>query len=133
MTSVLLPELRFRRLWLLGGAGIILLIAYICLVPGDDVPRVQISDKLVHFLMFLVPALWFGGIFGRRAFPVVAVALLAYGGLTEMAQGWLGWGRASDWRDLLADAAGVVAGLLLALTPLGRWALWLESLQRRFA
>jgi VanZ family protein len=130
---VLLPELRFRTLWALGGAGIVLVIAWFCLLPGDDVPDVNMSDKFQHLLAFVALALWFGGITGRRHFLAIGVVLIAYGGLIELAQGWLQWGRQAEWLDLRADAFGVVIGLLLALTPLGRWAHWLESLQRRIA
>lgn len=124
-------ELRHPRFWMLGGVGLIVLIAYICLMPGDDIPRVQISDKLVHLLMFLAPAFWFGSVMTRRHLVAVGIALLAYGSATELTQGWLGWGRQADWLDLGADAAGIALGLLLALTPLGRWPLWIESLRRR--
>jgi VanZ family protein len=131
VTAVLLPELRWRRCWALGGVGLLVLIAYMCLVPGDDVPDVQISDKLVHFLMFLIPAFWIGSTIDRRHLLLAGAGLLIYGALLELAQSWLNWGRAAEWMDFLADAIGVVAGLALALTPLGRWAHWLESLSRK--
>jgi VanZ family protein len=129
--TVMLPELRLRTLWVFGGVCIALVIAYYCLTPGDNLPTVGVSDKIQHATAFLVLTLWLAGIISRRWHMALGVALVAYGGLLELGQGWLAWGRSADWLDLLADAVGVVIGLLLALTPLGRWARWLESLQRR--
>lgn len=133
MIVVLSSGLRLARWWMMGGCALVLVVAYFCLAPADDNPTINNFDKIQHMLAFLALALWFGGIIARRYLAAMGTLLVAYGALIELGQGSMGLGRTADWRDLLADAAGVVAGLLLALTPLGRWALWLESLQRRFA
>ena len=39
-------------------------------------------------------------------------------------------GREADAMDLLSDAVGIVIGLVIAATPLGGWARWLESLSQ---
>jgi hypothetical protein len=35
--------------------------------------------------------------------------------------------RSAEWFDLVADAAGIVVGLLLGLTGLGGWSLRVEA------
>ena len=127
------PELRMPRTWMMGGCFLLLLATVVCLMPADDVPDTHVSDKLEHALGFVPLALWFGGISRRQRYLTVALALITFGGLIELAQGLIGWGRNADWLDLCADVAGVAAGLLLALTPLGRWADLLEILLRKRA
>lgn len=127
MNPVVRPELRLRRFWVLAGTLIALAIAVVCLAPSSNLPGVGISDKLQHALAFALLAFWFGSIVVRRDLPWAGLALVLFGGLIEIAQALLGWGRTAEWLDLLADAAGVLAGLLLAATPLGGWARWLEA------
>lgn len=127
MKPVVLPELRYRRLWFGVGVLIALAVAVVCLMPGRKLPDVRVSDKMEHLLAFAMLAFWFGSILVRRDFFWLAVALIAFGGLIELAQGAMRFGREADIKDLLADSIGVVLGLALALTPLGRWARWLES------
>jgi VanZ family protein len=131
MNPVVLPELRYRRLWMLLGLLIALAIAIVCVVPSRSLPNVNLSDKLEHALAFLLLAFWFGSIIVRRDFLWLAVALVAFGGLIEIVQGTTGLGRHADPRDLLADSLGAGLGLLLSLTPLGRWTRWLEMLLAR--
>lgn len=127
MKPVVLPELRYRRMWFGVGVLIALAVAVVCLMPGRKLPDVRVSDKMEHLLAFAMLAFWFGSILVRRDFFWLAVALIAFGGLIELAQGAMRFGREADIKDLLADSIGVVLGLALALTPLGRWARWLES------
>jgi VanZ family protein len=124
-----LPELRFRRLWFCAGLGIAVAIAVVCLMPGRNIPQIKLlSDKVEHALAFAMLAFWFGSILVRRDLLWLALALVVFGGLIELAQGMMRLGRHADLLDLLADSVGVVVGLLLALTPLGRWAGFIERL-----
>ena len=72
-------------------------------------------DKANHALAFAslafsaVWALWRQ----RRQWPLLFIALLAYGGAIEIAQSFLP-PREADWHDLLADGAGIALGLLAA-------------------
>jgi VanZ family protein len=133
LSGVLLPGLRYPRFWMLCGFGIVFGILSLCLLPSDDVPQVNVSDKLEHVAAFVLLAFWFGSIVSRRAYLRLALALVAYGALIEVLQGTMHLGREPELLDIVADAAGIMPGLLLALTPLGRWAFWLESLQRQTA
>jgi VanZ family protein len=131
LNPVVLPELRYRRLWFGAGVAIALVIAVVCLMPGQKLPDLRVSDKTEHVVAFAMLAFWFGSIVVRRDLFWLAVALVAFGGLIELAQGAMRLGRHADVHDLYADAIGVAIGLVLALTPLGRWARWLESLVPR--
>jgi hypothetical protein len=128
---VVLPELRFRRFWVLCGLGIAAVIATLSLMPSSELPDVKLSDKIEHAMAFLVLAFWFGSVVVRRNYLWLALALLAFGGMIELAQGWMTLGRQSDPLDLRADGVGIMLGLVLAVTPAGRWARWLESLLHR--
>jgi VanZ family protein len=124
--AVIQPELRYRRLWLSGGIAMLLVITVVCLLPSTELPSTGMSDKTEHFLAFGALAFWFGSIVVRRDLPWVALAAIAFGGLIEIAQSSMGLGRQGDLLDLAADSIGVAIGLLLVLTPLGRWARWCE-------
>lgn len=73
-------------------------------------------DKSNHLLCFAVLAL-----LGCRAYAgretAVLLGLLFYGGAIEVLQSFTSY-RSAEWRDLLADAAGLALGL--GLRALGR-------------
>lgn len=131
MTQIILPGLQYRRLWFCLGLVIALLIAATSLVPARDLPNIGLSDKIEHGISYALLAFWFGSVIVRRDFPGLVVTLVAFGGLIELAQGWMHLGRHADLSDLAADMAGIAVGLALALTPLGRWAHLIESGFRR--
>jgi VanZ family protein len=128
LNPVLRPSLRFSRLWFCLGLLIAAVITVMSLVPPRDVPNLGLSDKFEHSFAYFVLAFWLASVIVRRDFFWLAVSLLAFGGGIEIAQGLMGLGRQADWFDLLADGVGIVVGVLFAMTPLGHWADWLESL-----
>jgi VanZ family protein len=127
LKPVVQPELRFRRWWLSVGVLLVLAITVVCLLPSRDLPKLNLWDKAEHAIAFGALAFWFGSIVVRPDLPWVGIAVVAFGGLIELAQGALGGGRDAEWGDVAADAVGVALGLALALTPLGRWASWFEA------
>ena len=82
-------------------------------------PSVQVNDKLIHGLMYallsiaiIVPAAKTS--FARvRSYLYVWIAATAYGGLMEILQHYCTLTRSGDMMDLLADALGALAGLIL--------------------
>jgi VanZ family protein len=97
-----------------------LLCVVLSLVPPPplDVP-VPEGDKLGHFLAYGLLSAWAVWLFASvRAHRRAAWALCALGVLLELAQGAFTRNRMMDPWDALADAAGVLAGLLLASGPL---------------
>ena len=127
MKPALLPDLRLRRLWCAMGFGIALVITYSCLAPPDALPEPRLWDKSIHLLAFGALGFWFGSIVVRRDLPWLALTLVAFGGLIELAQGAMQLGRHAELLDLAADSLGALLGLALALTPLGRWPRWMEG------
>lgn len=90
----------------------VLLSLAVLFAPASDVPSAPRGvDKVVHLSLFLALALtsrWAGV---RR--PVTAGALLLYAAVSEVLQGTDLVGRDAEVLDWVADAAGVLAGLLL--------------------
>ena len=127
MKSVLLTTLRYPRAWLCLGLLMALFITVMSLLPANNLPSLGISDKIEHAAAYALLAFWFASVMGRWDYLYLFLALLAFGGGIEIAQGLMGLGREADLLDLAADAAGSVVGLGLAATPLGRWARFIED------
>lgn len=121
----------FRRprlwiaIWVLGWVlGITL-----SLLPPIELGAPPDSDKLGHFLAYAALSTWSVMIFaGRRAQALSALALILLGIGLEFAQAELTTTRMGDSRDALANTLGVLAGLMLAATPVSRW---LQHLDRK--
>ncbi len=107
--------------------GWIILILFLCTLPGSAIPSVSIFDKLhvdkiVHFVLFggtvLLLAYGYhrqkGEISGLALFSLVLVVTL-YGLAIEFIQKYLVANRSFDIYDLLADGLGAVAGALVFL------------------
>jgi VanZ family protein len=114
-----MKPLRRRNAWLALWLSGVTVLVVVCLLPGPDLPKLPISDKLEHALAFALLSASAVQLFERwRALLVVGVGLLALGIGIEFAQGVFTSTRAMEFGDVVADAAGIVSGLLLALTPL---------------
>jgi len=93
-------------------AGLLGISLVMFLLPGDDLSASAPNDKLVHGLTFVALA-----VAGRWAGirPVrLGLGLAAYAVVTEILQAVLPIDRHGDVRDFLADAMGIVLGLLLS-------------------
>jgi len=124
---VVVPGLRYPRLWIAVGLTVAAAIAVTSLVPSKDLPEIKVSDKIEHLVAYVALGFCFASVVVRRDWFWLVLALLGFGALIEVAQGLMSFGRSADVWDLVADAAGIAIGLLLALTPLGGWARWLEA------
>ena len=103
------PRLRARWRWLF--AALVLVVAWFAFTPAERVPELTGQDKMNHLLAFAALASTAALAFAARA-PVLALGLLGYGGFIELVQSFLPT-RHGDWADVVADAVGVAAGLLL--------------------
>lgn len=118
MSSVLKP-LRRPRFWLVLWCAAVLAVIAVCLIPPPPLALPQNSDKVEHFLAYFVLAGSAVQLFAtRRALCGVGLGLVAMGIGIEWAQGALTADRVADPMDVLANTTGVVAGLLIAFTPL---------------
>lgn len=127
---MLLP-LRYPRFWLAVGWLLIVLATIASLVPMQDLPSVGASDKLEHLAVYALMALWFSGIYPKSRYPVIGICLFVLGAAIEWAQGAMALGRQTDPYDMVANATGIAAGLIVALLGLGGWAQRVEALVRR--
>lgn len=107
-------------LWRLAFTLCLLAVLVLALLPDPD-PRLSTGwDKGNHLLAFAALAF-----LGCASLPgrwlTVALALLGYGALIEVAQGLTGY-RYAEWADLLADSLGIALGLAIhaALCHVGR-------------
>ncbi|HEY0817336.1 MAG TPA: VanZ family protein [Rhizobacter sp.] len=131
MSSTLIPEraplalrvLQARRAW---QVLLALLLVAVCLLAFSTRPPEPLStgwDKLNHAVAFAVLAMTAMLAFPRAgraagAMAMVLVGLMAFGGLIEVVQALIP-GRSGEWLDLLADALGIVAGVIVTLPLLG--------------
>ncbi|MDB5448641.1 MAG: hypothetical protein JWQ97_3958 [Phenylobacterium sp.] len=104
-------------------AGAVAVLLYLCLAPSNDLPTVNLWDKAEHSLAWCVLTGLGLVLWPARPARVTAFAF-AFGGLVEVLQGDLPFGRDADWRDWAADSTGVGAALLV-------W--WLVMLAMRMA
>lgn len=117
LRSALKPFRRPRLwtgLWCLG----IALLVVASLLPAPALPQPPGSDKLHHFVAYALLAAWAVQLYARWPSLLGAgLGLVLLGIGLEHAQGVFTDTRASDARDALANTLGVIAGLMLRLTP----------------
>lgn len=118
--------LRHPRVWLAVGWGLVALAILASLLPAQELPSVGGGDKLHHAAAYMVLSLWFSGIYPKSRYVHIGVGLFLLGIAIEWAQGAMHYDRESDPYDVLANALGVVAGLLAAHFGLGGWAARVE-------
>lgn len=96
--------------------------------PAPELPKVDISDKVVHFGAYFVLALFFQlYVFLKRGESVfngkiktwvlTIFVLMLYGAVDEVHQAFIP-GRLADLLDFIADSLGVVTAVLLLTTLL---------------
>ncbi|MGE8286406.1 MAG: VanZ family protein [Stenotrophomonas sp.] len=122
-----IKPLRHARFWLSLWGAAALAVIVVCLIPPPPLDLPQNSDKVEHFLAYFLLAASAVQVFAtRRALWVAGVGLVLMGVGIEWAQGALTDNRMADPIDALANTSGVVAGMLIALTPLANLLLRLQ-------
>ncbi len=109
----------------LPAVGWIILILFLCTLPGSAIPKASIFDqmhidKVVHFVLFgsTVVLLAYGyyrqkGVVSKRALLLLVLAATLYGLAIEFIQKYLVANRSFDLYDLLADGVGAATGALV--------------------
>ena len=105
-----MPKLALLGLVLAGSV-----IGILSLLPGSELPAQSLNDKLNHFIAYGVLA--FLGALGRHQVSLfwATVLVIGYGLLLEALQGLMPFGRSASWLDAVANTAGAVCGILIAL------------------
>jgi hypothetical protein len=117
----LLP-LRYPKIWSLLGWLLVVGVIVGSLLPGralDTLP-LSLNDKMLHTSTYCVLTLWFTGLYRRSLYLVIGGVLLGLGVSLDLLQG-LTRTRSLDWRDMVANATGIAAGLVLAFYVVGGW------------
>ena len=120
--------LRWKGLWLAGGALLVAGLLVVSLMPGRSLPGIGVSDKLGHAAAYFVLAFWFAGIAERSRLLAVAIGAFAFGGLCELLQHVTALGRAADVADVIANAIGVSLAALAARAGGGEW---MQAVEKR--
>ena len=118
--------LRFPKWW--AGLGWLLVTGVIVgsLLPGPALPNVSMNDKVEHVGAYCLLMVWFAGLYPRRLYLLIAAGLLGLGIGLDLLQG-LTQTRSLEFLDIVADFAGIMIGLALAVSLLGGWCQRLEQ------
>jgi VanZ family protein len=120
-----------RTAWLAASALVVVAVIVASLVPGSQGPDTGQLDKLAHLLAYAALAAWFGGLLARGQYWLVALGLAVLGIGLEVLQDLVATNRTGDPRDVLANVAGIGAGLGLSWWRTGGWALRMEAWLKR--
>lgn len=127
---VLVGKLRVRRLWLVVGWAFVMLVIYLSLTPVPIELPIDQGDKLSHTLAYLVLMSWFANLYEGRVQRIgFAFGFILLGIGLEFIQRWTGY-RSFEVADMLAGAAGVALGWLLAPPRLPNYLVTAERLWR---
>ncbi|MDO9071728.1 MAG: VanZ family protein [Rubrivivax sp.] len=118
----LLHDPTHRTLWRALLLVLLAVVSVAALAPGTEAPSLGIGDKVDHLLAFvsLTVAATMSWPATRGHAALAGAGLLAYGAFIEVAQTQVP-GRYGDVVDVAVDAAGIVAGLALAMGLRSRW------------
>jgi VanZ family protein len=122
--------LKHPRVWLVVGWSLVVIALTGFLMPPRDVELLglhHLNDKFMHATAYTTLFLWFAGLYPRSRYVLIAFALLLMGITVEWLQGSMAMGRSRDVMDVLANASGIVIGIVLALSLLGGWAQRVEA------
>lgn len=125
--------LRHARRWQFAGIAVLVLVLAATLLPSISFlqemrdPRIAHSDKWLHAITFMLLTIWFSGQYSKRSYWRIAAGMLIFGAFIEVCQRVLTSYRSAEMLDLVADAIGIMAGLLVAWSGAGGWSLRIEQ------
>jgi hypothetical protein len=95
-------------------------IFYLSSLPGNSIPNLPVSDKVIHFFLYLGLGLLFTSLLyglkfvsSRVKIAVITFAFIALYGLSDEIHQLFVVGRNFDLSDLLADIIGGSSGYLI--------------------
>jgi VanZ family protein len=119
--------LRYPWVWMTFGWALVAAVVIGSLTPGDLARSLSIHDKLMHAGSYFLLMIWFAGLYRRSRHLAIALVLFCLGTVLDMLQAGTAT-RHFDLRDVLANASGILLGLVMSY-----WLLegWCQSLERR--
>jgi len=120
--------LAHAQAWIVASVLLVVAVLYVSLAPLNvpaDLPTH--FDKFEHAVAYVCLTVWFTGIVARPRYWQVALALTAFGLAIEFLQAAMPFGRHGDPLDLVANVAGIGAGIALATWTTGGWAARMEA------
>ena len=112
------PELRYRKLWLVIGYAMIVIVVYLSLTsdPIQIDTSLPYQDKLLHMLAYFALTFWFMQIYHIRQHVMFwLIMFLFLGVFMEYLQGF-DPGRYAEAGDMVANVLGVAVALALSRT-----------------
>jgi VanZ family protein len=101
--------------WIRTSLAIVVLgIAYLSLKAPAGGIEIKVNDKIGHLLAYVVLTINTGLLFPKNKWVFVAFSAFAFSALLEYLQGFVP-GRSVDWKDLIANASGVLIGVTILL------------------
>lgn len=122
-------RMQYPRLWLGLGWALVALVVILSLLPGKTLHDFDflVSDKVQHALAYATVMVWFAGIYQRSSYRWIVPGLVVMGVAIEFLQQKY-FHRHFEVRDMLANTAGVLAGLVIGRYVLGGWCARVEQL-----
>ena len=119
-----MPPLKLVKAWYFIGGMMLAGVALVSLMPAPDI---GVSDKLSHLVTYFFLSGWFSLLaVNRVSLGWTVIGLVGYGMLIELLQGMTAY-RYPEWGDVLANGAGVLAGILFYFSPLPRLLRFVDS------
>ena len=130
--------LRYARRWQAASIMLLLIVLAATLLPaawfwsdkGTFLRWFVDVDKWLHAITFVLLAIWFAGQYRPRSYWRIGIGLILFGFLIEGCQRLVTY-RSADWFDIVADTAGIMVGLSIAVAGIGGWSLRFEGWHMR--
>lgn len=122
-------RMQYPKLWLGLGWGLVALVVILSLLPGKTLHDFNflVSDKIQHAFAYATVMIWFAGIYRSSSYRWIVPGLVLMGIGLEFLQ-LKYFHRQFEVRDMVANTAGVLAGLVLARYVFSGWCARVEQL-----
>ena len=117
-------RLHYQRWWLALGCLMVITVIALSLLSVSGPVSAPGFDKIYHVIAYGALMFWWGMVQPQRRTAWMLI-LIAMGIGLEIAQSFTGYRQLDQW-DVMANCCGVIAALLLLLTPLAGLLPWFD-------
>jgi len=129
--------LRYARHWRVASVLLLLFVLALTMMPAvwfwpdraEFIAWFIDFDKWLHGGTFVFLAVWFAGQYRAGSYWRIGIGLILFGVMIEGCQRLVTY-RSADVFDIVADAAGIIVGLTIAMAGIGGWSLRVEDWYR---